>query len=148
VLAGKAAARLIRVESALNATICAEARKGEYYSPLSNAEWQTHSVHVVPLLPEDTLNDIAGTYLAVHMMQEKIIAEVQNRADDYGVRGKSLEECAQDFDKVRYWMFRIEKKHRFELLVELLLGRPKFPSGEDIDRALADMESGPPKGRS
>jgi hypothetical protein len=136
------------VESNFNAVICAEASEGLYYGMLSDDVWRTHSVQVVPLLTEDALHDIAHTYLAVPLSKQ-YIEELQNRPDAANTQGArdGLESHARDFDKVRYWMFRIEKRGRFVLLVDLLLGRPRLPPGIDIDRGLAAMKSEAPKDR-
>jgi hypothetical protein len=50
VLAGKAAARLIRAEAWSNGQACASASQGQNAYPLSDVAWRTHAVHVVPLL--------------------------------------------------------------------------------------------------
>jgi hypothetical protein len=149
VLAGKAAARLIRVESNTNAVICDHASQGMYHSELSDTAWRTHCLHVVPLLTADAVNDIADTYSCVPLSQRSM-DELRNRPDDPDADGlrEGLKAHSKDFDKARFWMFRIEKQGRLGLLVELLSGRRMLPSGEEIDQALANTESGSPKGMS
>jgi hypothetical protein len=140
VLAGKTAARLIYVESHNNGLMCDWAIEGQHYHPLTDAEWRTHSVHVVPLLTADASKLVAITFLAVPVNQQRIeeLLNVPNGPTAQEARD-SLAVHSRDFRKVALWMHQIEKKTRFKLLVELLIDRPMLPSEMEIDRAL-DME--------
>jgi len=136
VLAGKAAARLIYVESHKNGLMCDWAiEEGTRYLPLSDAEWRTHSVHVVPLLTADASKVVASTYLAVPASQQ-LINELLDLPSNAQGDGAKLEEHSRDFRKVSSGMYEIEKKGRFELLVELLLDRPKVLSETEIEERL------------
>ena len=138
VLDGKAAARLIYVESHKNGLMCDSAIiEGTRYLPLSDAEWRTHSVHVVPLLTADASKVVASTYLAVPASQQLIkeLLDLPSNAQGDGAK-LELEEHSRDFRKVSSWMYKIEKKGRFELLVELLLDRPTSLSETEIEERL------------
>jgi hypothetical protein len=149
VLAGNAAARLIYVEAHSNALLCDWAARGQSYRPLSDTAWRTYSVHIVPLLTADASQDIAGTYLALPATQQ-LIEGLQNRPQDLKAEGTlaSLESHSLDFRKAAYWMHVIENKRRFRVLAELLIDRPRLPSGTDIVRAVAAADSETARGRS
>jgi hypothetical protein len=140
VLAGKAAARLIYVESHQNALLCNWAADEQFYRSLSDSVWQAHSVHVIPLLTSEASERIVIAYLGVPTAQQTIEAVATSQTEAAGVVNE-LNDHALDFRKAAYWMHVIEKKSRLKLLFELLRGRPALPSANQIEKAIATTEA-------
>jgi hypothetical protein len=136
VLNGKAAARLIYVESHQNALLCDWAADGHHYSSLSDRVWQSHSVHVIPLLTNEASQITLAAYFAAPETQQ-MIQEVVEGQTEAGAGANSLKIHSLDFQKAAYWMYEIENKSRLKLLFELLRGRPALPSADEIEYAIA-----------
>jgi hypothetical protein len=139
VLHGKAAARLIYVESHQNALLCEWAAHGKFYGSLSDSVWQAHSVHVIPLLTSEASKITVIAYLGVPTAQQTIgllrSVKPEPRPSSNELRDHSL-----DFQKAAYWMHVIETKSRLKLLFELFRGRPTLPSAQQIEHAIATTE--------
>jgi len=135
VLDGKAAARLIYVESHQNSLLCDWAADGQFYRSLSDRVWQAHSVRVTSLLTNEASEITVVAYLAVPTAQQTIEA-VENGQTEAAVID-DLKVHSLDFRKAAHWMYVIEKKSRLKLLLELLKGRPTLPSANEIEQAIA-----------
>ena len=143
ILAGKAAARLIRVELHSNSLICEQMAKGYAHRYLSDAIWQAHSVEVVPLLTSEAVETTATAYLGLpltnHLIDE--LVELGQEAAVGADIATDLESHSMDFRKAAYWMYAVESKGRFRTLIELLRNRIVQHPGEMVEKGVKVIDS-------
>lgn len=139
VLNGKAAARLIYVESHQNALMCDWAANREFYRPLSDHMWQAHSVQITPLLTNEASQLVSVAYLGTPAAQLKIDS-LAKRETDATDAANELQTHSISFQQAAHWMYAVENKSRSRLLLEILTGRPRLPSANEIERGIEAIE--------
>jgi hypothetical protein len=124
VLAGKAAARFIYVESHHNALVCDNAAEtGHFDGQLFDVAWRTYGIQVAPLLTMEASKLALIAYLPV--LFSATSDDCKSRSTDYRT--------------VAYWMHCIEQKGRFKILMELLKGQPTLLAEDKIKEGLATL---------
>jgi hypothetical protein len=126
VLIGKAAARFIRAEAHRNAESISMYRQMGNLSRLYDDAWRAHGIELAPLLTPEASELALITYLGLPIAAE-------------GGTDESFRLHCEDFTTVASWMYCIETKGRFKVLVEPLRGRPTLPSGDTIKQRLARL---------
>ena len=137
-LEGRAAARIIRMEIQDNANRCIQSiAHSRPDIRLKDDAWRDLRAKLAPLLPELVLQDLASGYGAM-FIAEDWISKVQLKRDEAKAQ---VQQWVDSMMVHSSFLLQLEKRSRIPQMVDLLLGRPTFPTpggGEQATRQLLE----------
>lgn len=127
VLASKAAARVVHFEIQANVNRCALticAKRSELR--LSDAAWLRHREQLVHVLPQEAYFQMSTAYDALPLVQKRI----DSITTQFDLGKSELEAWSKQMLRDGALLLQIEERRRLPQMIDLLLGRPTFPTGK------------------